>query len=138
MTLKTAVVAPTPRAIENKAVRVNPGVFASVRKAYRTSCQRLSMFIVLSGPQNFIIRTGSAAFNSGRGCAEDPLNPSYDSVKRWVSSIVQRGLINLLTQCAGRDSTSPTTKPLLKLTGHCAEPEFDRSGVSRKLPPGAG
>src|SRR5260370_38726244 len=117
MTLKTAVVAPTPRAIENKAVRVNPGVFASVRKAYRTSCQRLSMFIVLSGPQNFIIRTGSAAFNSGRGCAEDPLNPSYDSVKRWASSIVQRGLINLLTNCARRERTSPPTNLQRNLAG---------------------
>src|ERR1700687_1638904 len=38
-TVKIAVLAPMPRASVKTATAVNPGIFASIRKAYRMSCQ---------------------------------------------------------------------------------------------------
>src|SRR5882762_2519758 len=42
-TVKIAVLAPMPRASVKTATAVNPGFFASIRKAYRMSCQSVPM-----------------------------------------------------------------------------------------------
>src|SRR6266566_1166707 len=42
-TVKIAVLAPIPRASVRTATAVNPGFFASIRKAYRMSCQSVAM-----------------------------------------------------------------------------------------------
>src|SRR5437879_5764983 len=42
-TVKIAVLAPMPRASVKTATAVKPGFFASIRKAYRKSCQSVPM-----------------------------------------------------------------------------------------------
>ena len=64
MTLKTAVVAPMPRASESREVKVKPDAFASKRKAYRVSCHRFVKVALLRGPQNFIIRIWTIRFKT--------------------------------------------------------------------------